>query len=154
MNTANTEPRSLERALAQEVVTASGARPADHVTIAGTDHVEVLVEFIRRGFSNVLCRSAEHGPHIPAPPADVLVAPDVKSEAGLSCVLARLGRDLRPRGILVMTCARTCSPFDERRLRRVLMDGGFTAVERIAGRGDVGTVWCAHKGAASLRHAA
>ena len=86
MNTANAEPRSLEQDLAHEVVAASGARPTDNVTIAGTEHIEILIELIRRGFSHVLCRSAEHGPHMAAPPADILIAPNIKSETELQHV--------------------------------------------------------------------
>ncbi len=124
------------------------------MTIAGSGHIEILVEFIRRGFSDVLCRSAVHGPHMAAPPADVLIAPNVASEADLHGILTRLASDLRPRGVLVISCAKTFSSFDERRLRRRLMESGFTAIERIAARGDVGTLWCAHKQAASMRRAA
>jgi hypothetical protein len=34
------------------------------------------------------------------------------------------------------------------------MECGFTAVERITVRDDVGTIWCAHKKAASMPRAA
>src|SRR5579872_6337453 len=104
MNT-NDDPRSPERALAREVIAASGAQPADNVTIAGAEHLEVLIELIRRGFCQVLCRSADHGPHMATSPADVLIAPNVKSETDLRSVLTRLGRDLRPRGVLVFSWA-------------------------------------------------
>jgi hypothetical protein len=36
MNTSNDGPRRLEQALAQKFIAASGAQPADKVTIAGT----------------------------------------------------------------------------------------------------------------------
>ena len=154
MNTTNDDSRCPKRDLVNEVIAASGAQPADNVTIAGTEHLEILIELIRCGFSHVLCRSADHGPRMAAPPADILIAPNVKSEADLRTVLTRLGRDLRPRGLLVLSHAQNCSSFNERHLRRLLTEGGFTAVERIAEHGDVGTLWCAHKQAASLRRAA
>jgi hypothetical protein len=154
MTTTDDGSRSPERSIAHEIITASCARPTDRVTIAGTQHVEILIELIRRGFSDVLCRSADLGPRLPTPPADILIALDVKCEADLRSVLTRLGRDLRPRGVLVVTYAQTCSSFDERRLRRLLIEGGFTAVERIAGRGDAGTLWCARKPPAAMRRAA
>src|ERR1700733_6813036 len=98
------EQRSSERTFIQEAIAVSGARPEDNVTIAGKRNVDVVIDLMRRGFSNVLCQSAENGPHL-SPPADVLIAPDLKSEADLISVLTRLGRDLRPRGVLVTTCA-------------------------------------------------
>jgi hypothetical protein len=154
MGTTNDGSRSIDRTLALEIIAASRARPADYVTIAGTAHLDILIELIRRGFSRVLCRSAEFGPHLATPPADILIAPDVQTESDLRSVVARLGRDLRPRGVLVMSYAQSCSSFDERRLRRLLIDGGFTAAERIAGRGDAGTLWCARKQPAAMRRAA
>jgi hypothetical protein len=154
MNIIQGESRSSKRDIGPEVIAVSGALPADNVTIAGTGHLEMMVEFIRRGFSHVQCRSADNGPHLPASPTDILIAPDVKSEADLTAVLTRLGRDLRPRGLFVISCAQAGSSIDERRLRRLLLAGGFTAVERIAGHGGAGTLWCAHKAAAPMRRAA
>jgi hypothetical protein len=153
MSTTYDGQRRFERTFAQEAVAASGARPGDNVTIAGRQNVEFVIDLMRRGFSNVLCQSAENGPHV-SPPADVLIAPDLKTEADLINVLTWLGRDLRPRGVLVTTCAWASTAFDERRLRRLFMDHGFMAVERIAGRGNAEAVWCAYKGSASLRRAA
>jgi hypothetical protein len=154
MNTITDISRSLKRAFAHEVIVASGARPADVVTIAGPEHFEILIELERRGFSHVSCVSADYGPRMALPTADILIAPDVNGETALRNVLTRLGRDLRPRGVLVMSLAWTGSRFDERYLRRFLMENGFMAIERIAGRGDIGTLWCAYKEAASLRQAA
>lgn len=154
MCTTTADPRCPEQDLAREVVAASGAQPTDNVTIAGTENIEILIELIRRGCSHVLCRSAVHGPHMAAPPADVLIAPNVKSETELHIVLTRLGHDLRPRGALVVSCPENCRCLSERGLRRLLVAAGFTAVERIAGHGDVGTIWCAHKMRAPMARAA
>ena len=153
MNTSN-EPPNRRQAFAREIILASGARPADRVTIAGTDDLELLVEFIRRGFTHVLCRAADRGPHLAEASADILIAPGIRSEADLRSVMTRLGRDLRPNGTLVVSFARRGSSFDERRLRRCLMEGGFTAMERIAGRGDAGTLWCARRSPAAMLRAA
>ena len=154
MNDTIHSSRRSEQDLARRLVTASGARPADVVTIAGSGHIEILIELIRRGFSDVLCRSAVDGPHMATPPADVLLAPNVTSETDLDSVLKRLGSDLRPCGILALSIPPIFSSLDERRLRRRLFECGFTAIERIAGRGDAGTLWCARKHAAAVRHAA
>jgi hypothetical protein len=154
MSTIEDDPRSAELTLAHEVIAASGARPADNVTIAGAGNIEIVLELNRRGFAHVLCRSADHGPHMAAPPADVLIAPGVKSETDLRAILTRLGRDLRARGALVISCARASSSLSEMRLRRLLVEAGFTAVERIEGRDNLRTLWCARKRAAHLRQAA
>lgn len=153
MCTTNDDPRRLERYLAREAVALSGAGPMDNVTIAGAEHIEIVIELIRRGFCNVLCRSPANGPHLAAPPADLLIAPNVKTESELIGVLTRLGHELRPRGVLVISCAETGSALSDRCLRRLLMEQGFSAVERIAG-GDIGTLWCAHKARAPVARAA
>ena len=154
MNFSDDGWRSSQRALASELINASGASPANHVTIAGAEHLEVLIEFIRRGFAHVLCRSANHGPHMATPPADILIAPDAKSEADLCRVLTRLGCDLRPCGMLVISYVHNRSSLTERRLRRLLVESGFLAVERIASRGSADAIWRARKAPASMARAA
>ena len=153
MSTDNRQRQSCTRALAHALIRVSHAQPTDNVTIAGAGHLELLVELMRDGYGHALCRSVDHGPHMARPPADILVAPNVRDESDLCNILQRLGSDLRPRGLIVFSCAQS-DTFGDRNLRRVLIERGFTAVERIAGEGNVGTLWCAHKRAASLRHAA
>jgi hypothetical protein len=145
---------NTNRARAGDVIAASGARQADQVTIAGTANLDIMIELVRRGFSRVLCRSADRGPHSAMPPADILIAPNLPSEGALCRVLTQLGRELRPAGSFVMSYAANYAAFNERRLRQTLLEGGFASVEKIAASDDAGTLWCARKAVASLRQAA
>ena len=154
MDTTTSGQRSCTRALAHQLICASHARPADNVTIAGTQHLEILIELIRHGVCHAQCCTVDHGPHTAMPPADILIAPNVRSDVELSNLLDRLGSELRPRGVLVFCCAPSDSVARDRNLRRVLIERGFATVERTAAHGDVGALWCAHKQPASLRHAA
>jgi hypothetical protein len=101
MSTPIEEPRSPKRDLAQELISASGAKPPDNVIISGTGNLEILIEFIQCGYSHVVCRS-DHAPHITTQPADILIAPNVKGETDFRNVLTLLARDLRPHGLLVI----------------------------------------------------
>lgn len=154
MRIASDDLSNLNHTLADDLIAASGAGPADQVTIAGTANLEIMIELVRRGFSQVLCRSADRGPHRTTPPADILIAANLPSEGALRSVLTQLGRELRPSGRFVLSYERNSAPCNERRLRQALLEGGFASVEQIAGSGDVGTLWCARKANASLRQAA
>jgi len=153
MSTTIEEPRSPKRDLVQEVIAVSGAKPPDNVIVSGAGNLEILIEFIQRGFSHVVCQSS-HAPHITTQPADILIAPNLKSEAEIRDVLTLLTRDLRPHGILVISCTPTDSSITELSLRRLLKEGGFTAVKQINCTPDVGTILCARKEAASIARAA
>jgi hypothetical protein len=153
MNTTIEEPRSPKRDFAQEFITASGARPSDNVIISGAGNLEILIEFIQRGFSHVICQS-DHAPHITTQPADILIAPDVKNETDFHNILTLLARDLRPHGLLIISSTSKDPSITELALRRLLKEGGFTAVKQINGTPDVGTIFCARKGVASIARAA
>jgi hypothetical protein len=152
MRTIAEEPRSPKRDFAFEFINASGAKPADHVTIAGAGNLDLLVEFIQRGFSHVACQS-DHGPHITAQPADILIAPHLKSGSDFDSVMSQLVRDLSPHGALVISCADDSS-FTEWDLRRLLKEKGFRAVRQIDGREGAGTIFCARREAAFVACAA
>ena len=61
----------------------------------------MLIGLCRRGFACVSCHAADRGPPAGEAASDVLWIPEVKSEAQLLTVVAGLGRDLRPDGILL-----------------------------------------------------
>jgi hypothetical protein len=138
---------------ANELVIASHAHPTDRVLIAGTAEIGLLTSLIRLGFTNVACQSAVSGPHAPMPKPNILIAPHVATEGELLAILVLLVRDLRPSGALVV---RAVGPLalDERRLRRLFMNAGFTAVERRTVRDDATPLWCARKHGAALARAA
>jgi hypothetical protein len=153
MSTAIEEPGSTKQDLVHEFIAASGAKPTDNVTITGKENLEILIQFIRCGFSHVLCRS-DHCPHITAPPADILIAPAVQGESDLIDILTRLARDLRPQGVLVTSYSGTDPVFTELALRRILRQCAFAAIKQVAGPKGVGTILCCHKQADSMRRAA
>jgi hypothetical protein len=153
MSTASEEPQSTQRDLAQEFITISGAKPPDNLVISGTGNLDILIEFIQRGFSHVVCQS-DHAPHITSQPIDILIAPNVKSENDFHNVMTLLARDLRPQGLLVMSCTLNDPSITDLALRRLLKESGFTAVKQINNNPDVGTILCARKEAASIARAA
>ncbi len=136
-----------------ELIAASHANATDRVMIAGAEQLALLTTLIRRGYLNVACQSAERGPHAPMPETDVLLVPRVRCESELLSILHHLGRALRPRGTLVLQVAEPLRA-DEKRLRRLVMEAGFTALERIPG--DMGSepLWCARKHAETTARAA
>jgi hypothetical protein len=153
MSAALEEPRSPTRTLADEFIALSGAKPPDNVIISGTGNLEILIEFIQRGFSHVICQS-DHTPHVTSQPADILIAPNVKNESDFLNVMTLLARDLRPQGLLVILCTSTDPSFTELALRRLLKESGFAAVKQTNNNPDAGAILCARKQAASMARAA
>lgn len=153
MSAETEDPRNPKRDLAREFIAISGAKPPDNVIISGAGNLEILIEFIQRGFSHVVCQSG-HAPHITTQPADILIAPNLKSQKEIGEVLALLTRDLRPHGTLVISCASTDSSTTELALRRLLKQSGFTAVKQLYCNPDIGTILCARKAATSVARAA
>jgi hypothetical protein len=86
----------------EEMIHASGAKSADRLTIAGGGYLDLLIGLCRRGFACVSCHAADRGPPAGEAASDVLWIPEVKSEAQLLTVVAGLGRNLRPDGILLI----------------------------------------------------
>jgi hypothetical protein len=146
--------RPIPSIVANELVAASAAHPADKVIIAGTDQLELLIALLRQGCSNIDCRSPECGPHPRAGAMDVVIAPAVRSEAELRHTLHRFGFVLRPRGVFMVLEASPHDMRNERRLRQIFFEAGFAAVERVPSRSGFGQVWRAYKQTAAMAHAA
>jgi hypothetical protein len=146
------EPRSPKRNFAFEFVNASGAKPVDNIIVAGAGNLDLLVEFIHRGYSHVVCQS-EHGPHITAQPADILIAPHLKSKSDFDSVMTQLVRDLSPHGAIIVSCAHGSS-FTEWDLRRLLKEKGFRTLRQTTSNKGAGTILCARREAASVARAA
>lgn len=115
---------------AAELVIASAAKPTDLVTIAGCRHLDLLIEFFRRGFTDVTCQ-ADRGPHDGHRPSDVLVVPTISSDLALLHLLARFGGELRPGGMLVVRDDRPLSDRRRQQLLRLLGQRGFAPVRRV-----------------------
>lgn len=115
---------------AAELIAACGAKPTDHVTIAGCENLDLLIEFLRHGFTEAGCQ-ADRGPHDGIRPSDVLVVPKISSDLELLRIVARLGCDLRPGGMLIMRDDRKLAGGQRRQLLRSLTQRGFTPIDRV-----------------------
>ncbi len=69
-------------------------------------------------------------------------------------VLRHLGCALRRHGVVVIHTSFPSSRGNSRHLRQALMQGGFTAIERLPSHGGIGDLWCARKYSARMAHAA
>ena len=130
----------------------SGAAPSDKVIIAGAKNLDLLVSLMRHGFAEVICQSSTQDPCVGQSPADIILAPTVRSETDLLSILRRLGLALRRGGVLVL---RTTQPFNflnNARLRQALADSGCTDFDRVAAGG--GFVWRTQKCALAVARAA
>jgi hypothetical protein len=119
--------RPHSASLADQLIDASGAGAADRITIAGGRHLDLLLSLFSRGFTHAACQAVNQDvPHDGEPAPDVLLIPSIASEEELLAVLARLGRQLRPGGALVLRAAGggNCGQ-KATRLRRLLAERGF-----------------------------
>src|SRR5581483_3979076 len=113
--------------LASKLIEASGARAADHITIAGTRHLDLLLALYGRGFCHVACQATnQECPHDAQSAADILLVPHLEDERELSAVLARLAPVLRKGGKLVVGAVGKQEVAT--RLRRLLAERGFAAM--------------------------
>jgi len=129
---------------AAELIIACAAKPTDHVTIAGCEHLDLLIDFFRRGFTEAGCQ-ADRGPHDGHHPSDVLIVPKVASDLALLHVVARLGCDLRPGGMLVIRDRRTLSNGERRQLLGILAQKGFAPADGAGRWLESGGILCALK---------
>jgi len=128
----------------EEMIHASGAKSADQLTIAGGGYLDLLIGLCRRGFACVSCHAADRGPPAGEAASDVLWIPEVKSEAQLLTVIAGLGRNLRPDGILLIRQQRQFPAGRLRRLASLLAERGFV-LEKQTATASGGTIFCARK---------
>jgi len=134
--------------LADALIDAAGARQTDRVVIAGRGNLDLLVALCRGSYSQAACQAVHRGPRLVGSPADVLLVPDIASEGELTAVLARLGRDLRDGGMLVVRGAHRLLGG---RLRRLIDASGFTLTRRDARADDGSILLCARKRAIAAR---
>jgi hypothetical protein len=146
------EPFSIS--VAKRLVAASAAQPSDHVIVIGASQIELLLALLHLGFSNVDCLSPANGPHPRKDAADAVIVPAVSSESDLRHILQRFICTLRPRGVFVVRDARSLAADDERRLRKIFFEAGFSAVERVPAHDGSGHLWCAHRRTIAMAEAA
>jgi hypothetical protein len=126
---ARPEPAAPDAAAA--LIVACGARPSDHVTIAGCCNLDLLIDFFHRGFTEAGCQ-ADRGPRDGNRPSDVLVVPGVASDLSLLQIATRLGGDLRPGGTLVLRDDRALPDGRRAQLLRLLGQRGFVPNDSVA----------------------
>lgn len=132
----------------------SGAVPSDKVIIAGAGHLDLLLSLMRHGFAEVICQSSTQDPCVGQSPADIILAPAVRSETDLLSILRRLGLALKRGGVLVLQTTQPFNFLNNTRLRQALADVGCTDFDRVAVRGDGGFVWRTQKCALAVDRAA
>lgn len=138
------EPDQPAPELLEQMICASRAQCADRLTIAGRGYIDLLIGLCHRGFACVSCQAPDQGPSAGEPEADVLWIPSAGNEAELTDTLVRLGRRLRPDGIVLVRDRRRNSRHRLRRLCGVLAESGF-AFDRREAVTDGSVILCAHK---------
>src|SRR5690242_7892656 len=104
MSTSHACNRGTAAHIARDMIELAGARPTDSVTIMGCEQIELVLELAARGFLDVGCRRPAGGPG-GEKLADIIVAPEIRSEQELAEVLPRLSRAVRPDGALLIGTA-------------------------------------------------
>jgi hypothetical protein len=127
---------------ADEVIKLVGTRRTDRIILIGCEHVELLVQLARTGFTDVTCRTALAGPNAGEMSADIIIAPTVDRQAELAAVLSRMGRSLRPGGVLILGTAATPFTNRTRQLQKLLIQHRFTFARRAVGPADLNLLCC------------
>jgi hypothetical protein len=142
MGMSQTHGRDVASHLVKELITLAGARPTERVIVVGCEHIEVLIALAQRGFIEVACRTAASGPNAGEAPADLLVAPTVRSEAELLVILSRLNCCLRPGAALLFGTAGSLPAAWRKRLPKLLRQRGFVLVRRHIGSSGLHFLYC------------
>lgn len=130
----------------------TGVKPTDRVIIAGQENFDLMLGLCRKGFRTVSCRTAHGGPFDGVTPADILWIPGAATDDQVATAVARLSRDLRPDGLVVIDDQ---TPERARRLVGLLVARGFVVECQPRDMEAHGRLLCARKlAAAPLRRAA
>ena len=97
--------RETASLLAQAIVKLVGRKRTGRVMLVGCQHIDLLIQLAQHGFVDVTCLAVLAGPIAGEMSADIIIAPAVDREPRLAAVLSRLGRGLRPDGILFLGTA-------------------------------------------------
>ena len=130
---------------AGDLIAATDARRSDRIAILGTAQFELMIAFLRCGFDEVTCiaNARAAGPTIEQP--DIIIAPDIASETGLTQALRVIGHALRPGGVAVLRFAPWASFCTQTQLLPRFAACGFAAVERLAGKSADTEFWLARQ---------
>jgi hypothetical protein len=116
--------------LGERLIALTGVRQADHVIVAGRGVLPIFLELCGRDFLCACCKAGA-APHIAGDPAASIWVLNVRNEDELLVQVTNLIRDLRPNGIVVVGLSALTSLFPFR-LRRLLLESGFAAVNQRA----------------------
>jgi hypothetical protein len=97
--------RETASLLAQAIVKLVGRKRTGRVMLVGCQHIDLLIQLAQHGFVDVTCLAVLAGPNAGEMSADIIIAPAVDREPRLAAVLSRLGRGLRPDGVLFLPVA-------------------------------------------------
>jgi hypothetical protein len=125
--------RVCDKALSEfvgRIIGACHAKQANHITIAGRRTIQAVVDLCRRGYENVMCRTADRGPHVSENVTDFLWILNVRTEAELRTLIAGLAPDLRLDGVLTLAFEVSISWIHASRFRRLLIHMGFEPVHQ------------------------
>jgi hypothetical protein len=115
------------RAFIERLIAACGARPTDHITVAGRRAIRFALDLCRRGYMQVTCRTESSGSAAADGPSHSLWIVNVPSETELVAMIGTLGRYLCAGGRLVLVFEVSISQAHAMRLRQVLAQKGFVA---------------------------
>ena len=121
------DERERARRLADESIIWAGAKTGDRVTIIGSAQIDLLVEFVHRGFANVACRAATGCPHAADLEADLVIAPALHDDRELMTTISQIRRCLRSGGTLLVQTAKSMS-VALARSKDILQPQGFAFV--------------------------
>ena len=129
--------------LIDNLIQASSAEHSDRIMIAGANRIDLLMDLLHLGFTCASCRAAD-GPHVGEPASDVLWIPSIAGEDQLQFTLKKLGRELRPEGVLAVRVQSEIVASRALQISALLAAHGFTVESRdVASNGDL--FLCAHK---------
>jgi hypothetical protein len=134
--------REAASLLAQAIVKVVGRRRSGRVMLVGCEHIELLIQLAQHGFVDVTCLAVLTGPNVGEMSADIIIAPGVDREPRLAAVLSRLGRDLRPDGVLILGIAGSLIMTRMRQIQELLIQQRLAFVRTHLEPADVDLLCC------------
>jgi hypothetical protein len=108
----------------------------------GCEHIELLIQLAQQGFVDVTCLDVTAGPNAGEMSADSIIAPAVDREPELAAVVSRLGRGLRPDGVLFLGIAGSLIMGRMRQIQGLLIQHGFAFVRMHLEPADIHLLYC------------
>ena len=116
------DPDPASDDLAADLAALAGARPGDHLVIAGGG-IDLAIDLLHQGFAHVACAKAGHA--LTGEDPDVLLIPEPGSAEDLARILGCLGRRMPASGVAVIYDRRLPTRRRRAALEDVLARHGF-----------------------------